>query len=166
MRRLCVVACLVAVVLTAGGKSEARSSGMSMLKQRGAVLLSKWQQGAHGLLQAGMAAALCTTLACGGVTQAPEVAPVQPTAQYENSIGPEADTEDMLIITKLYGEGFGAARGIPAGSIEAYKKSKDMLPVQFYDGMMVHYIEAWQRLHTHRRSQRRQCAQGAAHARN
>ncbi len=149
MQRLWVVACLMAGMWTVERDSEARSSAVGALKQRGAVLWSRWQQrvGAlprvkKSLLQAGMAAALCTTLACGGVTQSPEVVESAPAVVSAPQIVPERqENENLLIVTKLYGKGFTAARGIPAGSIEAYEQSKTELPVQFYDGMMVHYVE-------------------------
>ena len=143
MRRSCVFACVVAIGLATSVNVEARRGGLNVLKQRGAALLSRWQQRVlpqtDTWMQLGLAVALCTTLACGGVTQSPEVTESNAPAV---SAAPDVQQDDaMLIITKLYGKGFSAARGIPPDSIAAYENSKTQLPVQFYDGMMIHYVE-------------------------
>ena len=144
MRRSCVFACMVAIGLATSVGVEARRGGLSLLKQRGAALLSRWQQRvlphADTWMQLGVAVALCTTLACGGVTRLPEVVESSAPAVSKAPDVQHAD-EAMLITTKLYGKGFTAARGIPANSIAAYENRKEHLPVQFYAGMMVYYVE-------------------------
>ena len=147
MQRASVFAFVVAVALAAGVDLEARSGGVvSALKQRSsAALLSRWQQRVgvaprtKAWLQMGMAAAFCTTLACSGVTQSPEItggaAPVR-------SAAPEVQRDNPAIIrTELFGEGFAAPRGLTYDSITAYQDNKAKLPLQFYDGMMIHLVE-------------------------
>ena len=144
MRRSCVFACIVAIGLATSVGVEARRGGLSLLKQRGAALLSRWQQRvlphAGTWVQLGVAVALCTTLACGSVTRLPEVVESSAPAVSKAPDVQHAD-EAMFIVTKLYGKGFTAARGIPAHSIAAYENSKEYLPAQFYAGMMVYYVE-------------------------
>lgn len=144
MRRFCMVSCLVVVVLTAGVDDAAGVRGSGALKQRGAELLSRWQQRmgtsspAKTVVQAGMALTLCTMLACGGVMQSPEVA--VPTTQYAEPIGPEPPVKrsvGSIIRTELYGKGVVASRGLTYQSITAYEENKEKLPLQFYDGMMI-----------------------------
>ena len=157
MRSLCMVACLVAVVFTTGVDVMARNNVVNALKQQSASLLSRWQQRVSAspqvktLLQIGVGVVICTTMACGGVTQAPEVAESNSPAVSEtpdvakDAAGPETPDvvqDDVEVIrTDLFGSGFIASRGLIHTSIKSYQKYKDKLPIQFYDGMMVHQIE-------------------------
>ena len=142
MQRASVFVFVVALALATGVDVEAGSGGVvSALKQRSATLLIRWQQRvgvsprAKALLQVGMAAAFCTTFACGGVTQSPEMTGGEAPAVSE---APEVQSsKSALIRTELFGEGFVTSRGLTYESITAYGESKEKLPVQFYDGMMV-----------------------------
>ncbi len=150
MLRAGVSAYVVAVVLTTGIAVEAHGRGVSVLKRQGATLLSRWQQrvgvstrAKSFLSQMGMAAAFCTALACGQATQPPEITAGDAPAVSEAPALPEAPERQTaaLITTELFGKGFVASRGLNHDSTAAYVKHKEELPLQFYDGMMVHQVK-------------------------
>ena len=105
--------------------------------------------------QAVVAVALCTLLGCAGVTQSPENAAPQEVVEQQAPATAEApatvETPDtapeiqrdnaQIIRTELFGEGIAASRGLTYDSIAAYENNKEKLPIQFYHGMMVHYIK-------------------------
>ena len=138
MHRAPVYICVLVLALPV--MSAARSGVSDVIKHRSISLLGHLQQrlgvlpAAKTLLQrAGMAVALCTTLACSSTTQSPQLLTTA------NSV-PSQDVSS-LIHTEVIGEGFLAMEGITYTSISAYQENHQVLPVQFYDGMLVHYIE-------------------------
>jgi len=154
MQRASVLACVLSLVLIATSDGKAHGRGLSALKQSSAAL-SRWQQrgGVSSriksfLLEAGLAAAFCTTLACNGVTRAPEItaaseAPaLEAPASEAPTVAEEHKKDETAIIrTELFGKGFTASRGLTYHSIQPYMENKEKLPVQFYDGMMIHQVK-------------------------
>lgn len=153
MQRTSMLACVLTVVLVTGVDGKASGRGFSALMQSKATQLSRWQErvGVSSrikslLSQAGMAAAFCTTLACNSVTRAPEItastAPTVEAPTVEAPAMPETQkAEPAIIRTELFGIGFTASRGLTYDSVQAYVENKEQLPVQFYDGMMIHQVK-------------------------
>ena len=168
MRRVYVFVCAVAVLLTVEVDARGNSGVINAVKQNSSALVHRWQQRVAPRIQARweqarlktllltqrisvspaaqqtvIAITLCTLLGCAGVTHSPEnTATGEAVAQQAPAETPDTKKDEAeIIITKLFGQGFVAARGLTYDSIAAYKNNKAELPLEFYDGMMVHYVK-------------------------
>ena len=168
MRKVCVFVCAVAVLLTVEVDVRGNSGVINAVKQRSSALVHRWQQRVAPRIQARweqvrlktllltqrisvppvaqqtvVAITLCTLLGCGGITQSPEnTATGEAVAQQAPAEAPDTKKDEaQMIVTELFGQGIVAARGLTYDSIAAYENNKENLPLQFYNGMMVHYIK-------------------------
>lgn len=170
MRRVCVLICAVAVLLTAEVDVRGNSGVINAVKQRSSAWVHRWQQRVAPRIKARWEQAklkafivdprvsvlpatqravvvvtLCTLLGCAGITQSPENAATGEAVEQQASAAAETpdvkQDEAQIIRTELFGKGFVVARGLTYDSIDAYENNKEKLPLQFYNGMMVHYIK-------------------------
>lgn len=139
MRKARLYVVLVATLLLCHGEQAlAREKVMAVFKQHSAKLWGMWQSRLSAqqrvrffLQQAGMTAALCTTLACSEKTQ--QLA-VEPAASASDAAAQIETTEALQL-------GWGEVKTITRASIATYQASRSELSEQFYDNMFVHYIE-------------------------